>query len=310
MRVHNDFTTYNPINPVVTVGAFDGVHLGHLEILKRLKQIAAETSGETVVVSFWPHPRHVLNAHLSLKLLNTPSEKNVLLKNASIDHLVIIPFDSNFSDLSSDQFIKNYLVERLKVKNILMGYNHHFGKDREGNIDLIRQYSVEYGFRVNQIPPHIIENEKISSTKIRHAIANGAIDFANKLLGYHYMITGEVVEGQKLGREIGFPTANIRIDEEYKLIPQDGVYAVKVSVNNAIYKGMLNIGYRPTVNANNVSKTLEVHILDFDEEIYNQQITIEFAAKIRDEIKFPDLNALKAQLEIDKRVTWDIISLE
>ncbi len=310
MRIHTDFTNYNAINPVVTVGAFDGVHLGHLEILKRLKQIADETSGEAVVVSFWPHPRHILNAHLSLKLLNTPSEKNVLLKNAGIDHLVIIPFDSSFSDLSSSQFIKSYLVERLKVKNILMGYNHHFGKDRQGNIDLIRQYSVEFGFKVNQIPPHIIENEKISSTKIRHAIAEGEIEFANKLLGYHYLITGNVVEGKKLGREIGFPTANIRIDEEYKLIPKDGVYAVKVTVNNVIYKGMLNIGYRPTVNADIISKTLEVHILEFYEDIYNQQITIEFVAKIRDEIKFPGLSALKAQLELDKRVTGDILSLD
>lgn len=308
MKIHRSFSDYAVNKPVITVGAFDGVHLGHLEIINQLKQLAQVQGGETVIVTFWPHPRHVLQGTHELKLLNTISEKEELIRKAGVDHLVILPFTSDFSRLSSSEFINEFLVEKLKVHQLLVGYNHHFGRDREGNFNVLKEYAQKSEFQINQVAPLSVDHEKVSSTKIRHALAEGNVSQANRFLGYRYMISGEVVLGNRLGNTIGFPTANIHLSEDYKLIPKDGVYAVTVRVSSASYKGMLNIGHRPTVNSNIKAKTLEVHLLEFEGDLYNKQISVEFVERIREEVKFPDITELQKQLNRDKSRVLEILS--
>jgi riboflavin kinase / FMN adenylyltransferase len=310
LNIHYHTYQSNAHKPVITIGAFDGVHLGHLEILNRLKQIAGKENGETMVVTFWPHPRHVLHGDQSLKLLNTLEEKKQLLEKSGIDHLVVLPFTPEFSRLSSYDFIRKYMVEMLRVHHFLLGYNHHLGKDREGNYDMISRYAKEFGFGITQVEPQLVDSEKVSSTKIRSALAEGNVSLANKYLGYNYPLTGIVSKGKQLGRKIGFPTANIEINESYKLVPKDGVYAVWVYISGKTHKGMLNIGYRPTVDPAIHTKTMEVHILDFEEDIYDRSITVEFIGRIRDEIKFPGLEALKNQLAQDKKAVSEILSVK
>lgn len=291
---------------IVTVGAFDGVHLGHQEILHRLTSKARELAAESLVITFWPHPSHVLGR--PLKLINTLEEKKQLLLARGIDHLEVLPFTHEFAKMDSAAFIKEYLIDRFHMKFLLLGYNHHFGSDRQGDINVIKEIGHKYGFKAEKAGPVEIKGEKISSSKIRHALAEGHLDTANEFLGYDFFLNGTVVRGQELGRTIGFPTANIGIDDENKLLPRDGVYAVRVKIKNNTLKGMLNIGYRPTVNREKHHKTIEVHILDFEDDIYGQPIRVSFIKRIRDEIKFSGIENLKSQLENDKIRVMDYLS--
>ncbi len=290
--------TNNTGDSIVTVGAFDGVHRGHQEILSRLIKKAEEMNVTSLVVTFWPHPSHIIG-HKPLRLINTLDEKKALIEAHGVEKVVVLPFTHEFAKINSLSFIRDYLIDQFKMKYFLLGYNHHFGSDRQGDFNVIKEYGMHYGFDVEKAVPVEINGEKISSTKIRHAISEGNIELANLYLGYNYFITGIVVEGQMLGRTIGFPTANVNIQEEHKLLPKDGVYAVKVEISGKIYSGMLNIGHRPTVNKEKNLKTIEVHILDFNEDIYNQNIKVSFFSRIRDETKFAGIEILKEQLMND-----------
>lgn len=294
-------------NVVVTIGTFDGVHLGHKVIIKQLKKAAEELGGESVVLTFFPHPRMVVFPDDNeLKLLNTIEERKELLEKAGIDHLIIHPFSKVFSRLTAIEFVRDVLVNRLNIKKMVIGYDHHFGRNREGSFNDLVEFGEVYGFSVEEIPAQDIQQINVSSTKIRTSLLAGEIHAATQFLGYPYFITGTVVKGDKVGREIGFPTANIKPDEKHKLIPKNGVYAVKAVINKKEYKGMLNIGNRPTLKG--INETIEVNIFDFDEEIYGQKIQVNFYERIRDEQAFEDLNELKNQLTIDKTKTIQIFS--
>ncbi len=292
-------------NPVVTVGTFDGVHIGHSKIFERMNRIAREKKGETVVVTFHPHPRLVIHPDSKdLKFINNQERKYDLIESYGIDHLLIIPFTREFASTDAAGFVRNVLVDTIGVKELVVGYDHHFGKNREGSFEELLKLSEKYGFGVEQIPVQDINNIAVSSTKIRNALKEGRIREANELLGYEYSITGKVVPGNKIGRKIGFPTANIELEDEYKLITAIGVYACRVLWNGAMYEGMGNIGFRPTINHSDL--TIEVHIFAFDEEIYGDTITIYFVDRIRDEVKFDDLDALAEQLRKDRKTTMDV----
>jgi len=294
-------------NVVVTIGTFDGVHLGHKVIINQLKKAAQELGGESVLLTFFPHPRMVVFPDDNeLKLLNTIEERKELLEKAGIDHLIIHPFSKAFSRLTALEFVRDILVNRLNVKKVVIGYDHHFGRNREGSFEDLIEFGEVYGFSVEEIPAQDIQQINVSSTKIRTSLLAGEIHAATQFLGYPYFINGSVVKGDKIGREIGFPTANIKPDETYKLIPKKGVYAVKVIVNEKEYEGMLNIGIRPTLKG--INETIEVNIFDFDEEIYGQKIRVKFYERIRDEQPFEDLNELKNQLNIDKSKTIQIFN--
>jgi riboflavin kinase / FMN adenylyltransferase len=302
VKVYFDLDNFKgAVNPIVTTGTFDGVHVGHQTLIKRVKEIANKTGGETILITFFPHPRMVLYPDDdNIKLINTQEEKILLLEKYGIDHLLIIPFTKEFSRLSSLDFVRNILVNKIGTKKLVIGYNHHFGRNREGTFEHLKEFGPLYGFDVEEIPAQDIDNINVSSTKIRQALLSGDITTANNYLGHPYTISGKVVEGDKIGRQIGFPTANIQIAEKYKLIPAKGVYAVDVFVLEKRYKGMLYIGNRPVLNNN--SETIEVNIFDFNENIYHQRINIEFKERIRDEEKFSNLEELKNQLEKDKQI--------
>lgn len=283
----------------ITVGAFDGVHLGHQGIISRLRSKAEELAIQSTIVTIWPHPSHVIGTK-PLRLINTLEEKKFLLSKTGVDNIIVLPFTHDFSRIESAAFIREFLINQFGMKYFLVGYNHHFGSDRLGDINIIRQFGQQLGFEVEKAGPVEVNGEKISSTKIRQAILEGNIYTANTFLGYNFCLSGIVNRGQMLGRTIGFPTANIQIDYDYKLIPRDGVYAVKVELNNTLYNGMLNIGHRPTVNTDKLLKTIEAHILDFDSDIYGHTIKVHFVERIRDEIRFDSLDNLKKQLAQDK----------
>ena len=303
MKVFRDLKEFKRLpNAVVTTGTFDGVHAGHQKILENLKEIAKNDGGETVLLTFFPHPRMVLFPDDNdLKLLNTLDEKIDLLEKAGIDNLIIHPFTQAFSRFTATQYVKDILTETIGVKKLVIGYDHHFGRNREGSYENLFQMAPQYGFELVEIPAQEIDAVNVSSTKIRKALIDGDIKSANSFLNYKYNLTGEVVEGNKLGRTIGFPTANIETDSSYKLVPGVGVYAVEVMVNGVLHGGMLNIGFRPTVNKI-LKQTVEVHIFGFNADIYGNKITLYFLEKIRDEVKFNGLEELKNQLEIDKAV--------
>lgn len=296
---HNidDFVRLN--NAVVTIGTFDGVHAGHRKIISGIKELAAETGGETVLLTFFPHPRMILHPEdESIKMINTIAEKAEMLEELGVDHLIITPFSRDFSNQTAEEYIRDILVNKIGTKKIVIGYDHRFGKDRLGGLhDLLRLGPV-YGFEVVEIPEQDIYEVAISSTRIREALLNGAIELANTFLSYPFFITGQVVRGDQLGRTIGYPTANIVIEEKYKLIPLDGIFAAKVKIGGEMYKGMAYIGTRPTVNG--VTRNIEVNIFDFDREIYNQQIRMEFFNFVRDDMKFDSLDELKEQIRKDK----------
>lgn len=302
MVIHTDIKNFNIYNPILTIGVFDGVHLGHKKVLGRLKKITQEKDGESVVLTLWPHPRIVLDKDVdSLRLLNNIEEKKYLLSKTGIDHLIVVPFTKEFSKLSACEFIEQYLVKKIKVKHLVVGYNHQFGKDRKAGFTFLNECARKYGFSIEKLDAKLVDNDKVSSTKIREFLTSGYLDIANKYLGYEYFISGNVIEGNQIGRKIGFPTANIKIPEPYKQVPKDGVYAVRVKLNGDSYHGMLNIGSRPTIEPILRSKNIEVHILDFDKKIYNQTITVSFVKRIRDEKRFNGLKELKEQLEKDKK---------
>jgi len=302
-------TCKNVKNPVLTIGTFDGVHLGHRKIITRLKELAKNADGETVLFTFSPHPRMVLFPDdTNIKLLNTQSEKIALLEEAGIDHLVIFPFSKEFSRLSAVEFVRDILVNKLHISKLVIGYDHHFGRNREGSIGNLKELAPLYGFSVEEIPAEEVDDIKISSTKIRTALLEGDIHTANSFLGYRYRLSGLVVSGQKVGREIGFPTANLQVMDLHKLIPADGVYAVKVKTKSAGFDGMLNIGLRPTIKDAEPKRTIEVNIFNFNSELYNEILHVEFIDKIRNEVKFENVDQLKKQLEKDKEKAKKILA--
>jgi riboflavin kinase/FMN adenylyltransferase len=294
----DDFSVEGPV--VLTQGTFDGVHLGHQKILDTVVQKAKSIGGKSVLLTFYPHPRLVLYPEDNeLKLITTIEEKAAFLDKFGIDIMVVLPFTRELSRMTAHQFIETVLVEKLKIKTIIIGYDHRFGKNREGSIEEIEAYSRRYDYSVQQIPEQDIDDCIVSSSKIRKALLEGDLEEANSFLGRTFSITGKVIDGQKNGKKLGFPTANIEISEDFKLIPKQGVYAVEIALNNRQYPGMLNIGTRPTFKLGQM--TIEVHIFDFSDEIYGQEIEILFVKRWRDERKFEELNALKTQLEADKR---------
>ena len=301
MRIFNSFDEVDKISfPVLTIGTFDGVHIGHQKIIQQLKKEALQLGGESVLFTFYPHPRMVLfpDAH-GLQLLTTQEEKLKFLEVCGIDNVIVQPFTFDFSRLTALEFVRDYLVNKLHVKKLIIGYDHQFGKNREGSIDFLRTLADVYEFEVIEIPAQDIDDVNVSSTKIRNALKSGDVDTACNYLGRPYSLTGKVVHGKELGRTIGFPTANIHVSDDTKLIPANGVYAVKVSVGTSSYHGMLNIGNRPTVNST-VDRSIEVHIFDFDSLIYDAKITIEFIRFIRQEKEFSSVEALRSQLQEDE----------
>lgn len=299
MQVYYDIVDFQPLqNAIVTSGTFDGVHLGHQKILNRLREAGEIHGGETVVLTFWPHPRMVVSKDSqNLKLLSTLAEKIELLRQNGVQHLVVIPFTREFSELSSEEFIQQIVVERIGTKRLVIGYDHHFGRNREGSFEYLQQNAPRYGFEIEEIPRQEIDHLTVSSTKIRQSLMEGETHVANELLGRNYSFSGLVVKGRQLGRTIGYPTANVQISEAYKLIPADGIYAVRVKVREQLFKGVMSIGFRPTVNG--VGRTQEVYIFDFKEDIYGEKITVELVKYIRPELKFDGLDALKKAIDQD-----------
>lgn len=300
MKVYRSLDEFKKINnAIVTQGTFDGVHAAHQVILAQLKKIAKEKQGETVVITYDPHPRTVLfpEDH-GLQLLNTLEEKIQLMQEQEIDHLLILPFTKEFSRLSSLEFIRDLLVNKIGTKHLTIGYNHRFGKNREGSFAHLKEFAPTYGFEIAEISEQDVDQISVSSTKIREALNAGDVALAAKFLSKPYQISGTVVAGKQLGRTIGYPTANIQMSESLKLIPADGVYAVWVGLNQQRFGGMLNIGNNPTIEGK--GRSIEVNIFDFSETIYNQTISVQFVDKLRDELKFNSLEALKSQLHNDK----------
>lgn len=308
MKVYTNIEDFKDVkNPIVTTGTFDGVHLGHQKIISRLKEVAQKHQGETVLLTFYPHPRMVLFPDDNeLKLLNTQQEKIQLLEKYGVDHLIVYPFTKEFSRLTSVEFVRNILVNSIHTKKLIIGYNHHFGRHREGSFEHLKEFGPIYGFDVEEIPAKDIDNIEISSTKIRKALQSGDVETASSYLGHSYSITGKVIKGFEKGRIIGYPTANILIEDKYKLIPADGVYAVKVEVKDKLYRGMLNIGNNPTIEGK--GRSIEVNIFDFNDTIYGEDATIYFIKRLRDELKFAGMDELKNALAIDKQNALKILT--
>lgn len=306
MKIYHGLEDFSRLaNAVVTNGTFDGVHKGHQKILQRLKEVAAKSNGETVVITFWPHPQMVLHPeNTSLHLLNTFEEKAELIRAEGIQHLLRIPFTKDFSTISSNDFIKKILIDTIGTKKLVMGYDHRFGHNREGSFEQLKLDAPAYGFEVEEIPRQDVDHVGVSSSKIREALLHADVKTAHHFLGRSYSITGQVVKGDKLGRVLGFPTANIEPDSRYKLIPADGIYAVTIQHEKSIYKGMLYIGTRPTLNTSR--RVIEVNIFDFNKDIYGETLTVSFHELIRFDQKFNDLEALKDQLLADKVRTLEI----
>lgn len=302
MRIFNNISeTKELTNTIVTIGTFDGVHLGHQKIINRLLELKKQYGGETLLFTFDPHPRKVLFPNQNdLKLITTTEEKCDLLKQFGIDNVLVFPFTKEFSQMSASDYISNIISEKLKTKTLVIGYDHHFGTNREGNINTLKQVCEKYNFTVEEISAKEIDQLNVSSTRIRKAIEDGNIEIANRFLGYTFFIKGKVVKGKQLGRTIDYPTANVQINDIDKIKPKTGVYAVKVINNNKAYFGMLNIGFNPTTDSDKLQK-IEVNIFDFDEDIYEQTIKIEFVKHLRNEIKFANLDELKQQLGKDKQ---------
>ncbi|MEM8894878.1 MAG: bifunctional riboflavin kinase/FAD synthetase [Bacteroidota bacterium] len=295
-----------PKNAVVTIGTFDGVHYGHQKILKRVTSLAEKLDGESVVVTFWPHPRFILKPDDDkLKLLSSFEEKAQLMGDAGIDYIVKIPFTTEFSRLTSEEFTQKVLVDKLNTRRLVIGYDHRFGKNREGGFDYLKANEDRFGFQVEEIPKQEIDDVSVSSTKIRNALLSGDLATASNYLGRDYTLSGKVVPGNKLGRTLGFPTANINVAENYKLIPADGVYAIRAVVNRNHIKGMMNIGVRPTVDG--TKRKIEAHLFDFNQDIYGVSMDISLVGLIRPEVKFDSTDALRSQLEIDRTTALGLL---
>jgi len=310
MKVHYDLQQLPPFrNAVITTGAFDGVHKGHMQIIDRMKSLANQVKGETIIITFHPHPRKVISSVPGeIKQLTNLNERIELLEKAGVDHLVVVKFDHRFSNMTAEQYVNEFLVTYFNPSTIIVGYDHRFGNGRIGNFELLKTYGKTLGFNVEEINEQMVGDEIVSSTLIRNYIVDKHIQKANELLGYPYFFEGYVVRGNQLGRTIGFPTANLHIDDEEKLIPSNGVYAVKVKgicTNGELLEGMMNIGVRPTVDGH--KKVIEVNIFNFDQDIYEQNITVLVYEFIRGEQKFDGLDALKNQLQNDKKTAATIL---
>ena len=302
MKIYNSINNFTTTKKtIVTLGTFDGVHIGHNAILDKICKVAKHENLESIILTFFPHPRKIVSNNYDIKLLNTIEEKSVLLEKIGIQNFIIHPFDKTFSELSPREFVTQVLVEKLNIQKIIIGHDHKFGKDRAADFNDLINFGKEFGFEVEEISAQQINEVSVSSTKIRNSLLEGNISLANEYLGYPYVLTGNVVKGNQLGRTIGFPTANIEIPEEYKLIPKNGVYIVTANVLDQNVFGMMNIGVKPTLGENKLS--IEVHLLDFDKDIYNQKIQVNLLERLRDEQKFDSFDALKSQLEKDKQNT-------
>jgi len=308
VKVHKGIENFKKIEQAaVTTGTFDGVHLGHRSILNRLQKVARKIRGESVLLTFYPHPRMVLQEDADLKLITTLEEKIALLEETGLDHLIIHPFTKSFSRTSSLEFVRNILVEQMGTKKLVIGYDHHFGRNREGTFEHLLEYSSLYGFEVEEISAKEVDEVNVSSTKIRKALIRGDVTKANSFLGHPFSLHGEVVRGNQLGRTLGFPTANIDLKNDYKLIPAHGVYAVLVRFIKVTYKGMLNIGQRPTLNQKNQTLSIEVHLFDFDENLYGEWLSVDLIGRIRAEKKFDQMEDLVAEMKKDKSKALNIL---
>ena len=306
LKIFNSIKSFNATKPtIVTIGTFDGVHLGHQKIVAQITKNAHALNCESLVLTFFPHPRMVLQEGTEMKQLNTLNEKIALLDNLGIDNLVVHPFDKEFSRLTAEEFVKKVLVDVFKIKKIIIGHDHRFGRNRTATIDDLINFGETYGFEVEQISAKEINEVSISSTKIRNALLEGNIELAANYLGYDYSLTGIIFKGKQLGRTIGYPTANITIEEDYKLIPNNGVYIAKSVLNGKTVFGMMNIGTRPTVDG--TKQTIEINFFDFKQDLYGQKITISLLHRMRSEQKFESIDALKNQLGKDKKTALAFI---
>lgn len=302
MKIYNSINEFKTSKKtIVTLGTFDGVHIGHNAILDKICNTATKENLESVILTFFPHPRLIVSDNYDIKLLNTIDEKSILLEKKGIQNFIIHPFDKTFSELSPREFVTQVLVEKLNIQKIIIGHDHKFGKNRAADFNDLTNFGKEFGFEVEEISAQQINEVAVSSTKIRNSLLEGNIPLANEYLGYPYILTGNVIKGNQLGRTIGFPTANIEIPEDYKLIPKNGVYIVTTIVNNETVLGMMNIGVKPTLGENKLS--IEVHLLNFNKDIYNQKIKVNVLERLRDEQKFESFDALKLQLELDRKNT-------
>ena len=293
----NDFQRLD--NAVVTIGTFDGVHQGHRQIIARLKELARQTGGETVILTFFPHPRMIIHPEdQDLKLITTIHERAALLEQLGVDHLIITPFSRDFSNQTAEAYIRDILVNKIGTRQIIIGYDHRFGKDRQGGLSDLQQAAPVYGFEVIEIPKQDIDHVAVSSTRIREALLKSDIEQANAFLGYPFFITGKVIRGNQIGRQIGYPTANLLVEEGYKLIPADGIFAATVQLNDETFQGMAYIGHRPTING--MTRNIEVNIFDFNRDIYNQTLQMNFIHFVRHDVKFSSLEGLKDQLAQDR----------
>ncbi|MEZ5072851.1 MAG: riboflavin biosynthesis protein RibF [Bacteroidales bacterium] len=310
MKVSTIFEAPPLRRPVMTIGIFDGVHLGHRFMLHQLRQEADRHDGEAVVVTLWPHPRLVLQKDLQgFRLLHSMEEKTRALEACGMDHLVVVPFTREVASLTACDFVQNYLVERLGVEVLMLGYDNRFGSDRNGDPDGLQQCACEHQFRIQKLPEHRHGKEGISSSIIRDLIWNGAVAEASKKLGYEYSLEGDVVEGNQVGRQIGFPTANIHPGEPYKLIPMNGVYAIRALLDGVEHTGMLNIGFRPTLDSDSPVKTIEAHLFGVSGDFYGKKMDIRFVHRLRDEMKFQGLEALRQQLERDRETACKLLGV-
>ena len=307
MKIFTNLSNFKSTNKTfVTIGTFDGVHIGHQKVIKKLIKSAKNNNATAVLLTFFPHPRMVLQKDVDIKLINTIEERTKLLENLGLEILVIHEFSKEFAKLSALEFVRSVLVNTLNISRLVIGYDHHFGKNREGNFEQLQEYGHTYSFKVRKISQKEISDITVSSTKVRNAIENGEIIKANSYLGYNFMLTGIVVEGKNLGEKIGFPTANLHIAETYKLIPKTGAYIVKSKIQNKVIFGMMNIGFRPTVSG--INQTIEVHFFNFDSRIYGEKIQIEVLKFLREEHKFDSVEALKIQLAKDKKTSENYIN--
>jgi riboflavin kinase/FMN adenylyltransferase len=308
VKIWKDLSEFKVANPVVTIGIFDGVHQGHHFVLDQMTQAAIAAYGESVVVTLWPHPRLVLNRDTeNLRYLSSLEEKILLMEQAGIDHFVIIPFTPEFAKLESCMFVKEYLIDKIGIKQLIVGYNHKFGKNREGDFEMLQLCTRLYNFGIEQIDSKNVNGVKISSSLIRELLNSGNLSLANEYLGYDYFLRGKVVGGNRIGRKIGFPTANVLPDDPHKLIPRDGVYAVHLEINGSLFPGMLNIGFRPTIESGMPIKTVEVNLFDFKENLYGQTVFLHFRNRIRDEKKFSGIEQLREQLVIDREIARELL---
>lgn len=308
MKVFRDIDKVAIKKPVASIGIFDGVHKAHQAIIHQLKKKAEEVSGESVIITLWPHPRVVLDPdNKSIQLINTLEEKTSKLEETGVENLIILPFNKKFAATGFDTFIKDFLVNKLHIHHLVVGFNHQFGKNREGNFERLQVLAQDIGFDLSRVEPYIIQGDKVSSSEIRKLLIEGEIRKASEFLGYPFFVAGKVIPGKKIGRSLGFPTANIAVTDSHKIIPKNGVYAVDAEVDGTNYSGMMNIGCRPTVNSECFQSTLEVNLFDFTGDLYQKELTVNFYARIRDEKKFDNLEELSTQISRDRDLIRQVL---